>query len=318
LRALLAFIALLFIPAPGFADNGLCAGSAMNVAFGALGLASLQNATTVGSVTSTCGLSIALTGTFDFCASIGVGTKSVSQTDRRMYSGANYISYQLYTDSGYSNPYQYTGLNMVAVTYNLLLGVTVPFNVYGKILSSGALIPPGTYMDTYTTGAQAAISNDGSAPSGNPATECTGNSNTHWWNTTAFTVSVTLSTSCSVSAVPLAFGSVGVLSANTDATTNLSISCTYTTPYSVALSAGNATGATTSTRAMTNGGSKVYYFLYQDSARSVNWGNNIGVDTVAGVGTGSAQSLSVYGRVPTQTTPTIGNYMDTVVVTVNY
>jgi spore coat protein U-like protein len=179
------------------------------------------------------------------------------------------------------------------------------------------LIPPGTYADTYTAGTQSSISIDNS-PTGNPTLECTGASGTHWWVTTGFTVSVTLAPSCAVSASPLGFGAVGLLTGNADATTNLSVTCTYTTPYSVSLSAGNAPGATTSTRAMTNGSAEVYYFLYQDAAHSQNWGSNLGVDTVAGVGTGSAQSLSVYGRVPPQTTPTIGNYSDTIVVTVNY
>jgi len=234
-----------------------------------------------------------------------------------MTSGTYHISYQLYTDAGYSNPYQYLGTNMVAVTYSTS---SITFDVqpvYAKILSSGASVPPGTYTDSYSTGVQASIAND-SSPSGNPAIECTGANGPHWWNTTAFTVSVTLSSSCSVSATPLNFGTAGVLSANVDATTNLSVACTYTTPYSVSLSAGAAPGATTSTRAMTQGSSEVFYSLFQNSARTVNWGANVGVDTVAGTGTGSAQSIPVYGRVSPQTTPTLGNYSDTVVVTVNF
>jgi spore coat protein U-like protein len=131
-------------------------------------------------------------------------------------------------------------------------------------------------------------------------------------------VTVTLSSSCSVSAASLSFGNVGVLNANVDAATNVSVTCTYTTPYQVQLSAGAAPGATTTSRAMTNGAAEVFYGLYQNAGRSTNWGSNLGVDTVSGTGTGSAQSIPVYGRIPPQTTPTIGTYSDTVVVTVNY
>jgi spore coat protein U-like protein len=280
-------------------------------------LPALLGATATGNVSSTCLTGQGATKTWDFCASIGVGTNSVSQTDRRMTSGSNYISYQLYTDSGYSNPYQYPGTNMVALTYNALTGAVDTQGVYGKILSSGAGAPPGIYTDTYLTGAQAAVTND-SNPTGIPASECTGNSGTHYWNTTAFTVTAIILASCGVTATPLNFGTVGVLSANIDVATNLAVTCTFLTPYTVGLSAGNAPGATTSTRAMTLGAAEVFYSLYQDSARMTNWGSNIGVDTISGIGTGAAQTLPVYGRVPPQTTPTVGTYSDTVVVTVTY
>lgn len=316
-QSLLALSGLLWMCGPGFADLGSCSGGADSVEFGTLSLSGLQNATAVGVVIQGCPPGLGPTATWDFCSSIGVGTNSVSQTDRRMTSGSYYISYQLYTDAAYSVPYQYLGSNMVAITYNSSSTTFDIQYVYGKILSSGALIPPGTYTNSYSTGTQASIAND-SSPTGNPAKECTGANGPHWWNTTAFDVTVTLSASCSVSATPLSFGTVGVLSANVDAATNLSVTCTYTTPYSVSLGAGNAPGATTTTRAMTLGASEVHYALYRDAGRTQNWGNNVGVDTVAGTGTGSAQSIPVYGRVPPQTTPTIGNYSDTVVVTVNF
>jgi spore coat protein U-like protein len=43
-----------------------------------------------------------------------------------------------------------------------------------------------------------------------------------------------------------------------------------------------------------------------------------GIDTVAGTGNGSAQTLSVYGRIAPQTTPAPGAYADTVNVTVTF
>jgi spore coat protein U-like protein len=316
-RTLLIMLGLLWMCQPSWADKGSCNGGADSVVFGTLSLSALQNATGTGDLIAGCPPGLGPTATWDFCASIGVGTNSVSQTDRRMTSGSNYISYQLYTDSARSNPYQYLGTNMVAVTYTNS-GTTFDIQyVYGKILSSGAGIPPGTYTDSYTVGTQASISND-SAATGNPALECTGASGTHNWNTTAFNVNVTLQASCSVTATPLSFGTVGVLTAAVNSTTNLSVACTYTTPYTVSLGPGNAPGATTTTRAMTLGASKVNYSLFQNAGMTQNWGNNIGVDTVAGTGTGAAQSIPVYGQVPAQTTPTIGAYSDTVLVTVNY
>jgi spore coat protein U-like protein len=58
--------------------------------------------------------------------------------------------------------------------------------------------------------------------------------------------------------------------------------------------------------------------MYSDASRTVNWGNTSGTDTVAGTGNGSAQVLTIYGRVPAQTTPAPATYNDTVTVTINY
>jgi spore coat protein U-like protein len=52
--------------------------------------------------------------------------------------------------------------------------------------------------------------------------------------------------------LPLAFGNYS--SAQLDATTTLTASCTVGTPYTVGLDAGLGTGATTTTRKMTSHG----------------------------------------------------------------
>ena len=60
------------------------------------------------------------------------------------------------------------------------------------------------------------------------------------------------------------------------------------------------------------------YFLYRDVARSLNWGNTVGIDTVSGTGTGNAQSLTVYARVPASQSPVPGGYRDTIVAMVTF
>jgi spore coat protein U-like protein len=138
--------------------------------------------------------------------------------------------------------------------------------------------------------------------------------------TSTFTVSITLVATCTInSASTLNFGnSVGVLSANVDQTSTISVTCSNTTPYNIGLDAGTASGATVTTRKLTSGGNTVNYALYSDTGRTTNWGNTVSTDTVAATGNGSAQSYTVYGRVPTQTTPAPGTYTDTITVTVTY
>jgi spore coat protein U-like protein len=235
-----------------------------------------------------------------------------------MKSGANSISYQLYTDAGYSTPYQYLGSDLITGPYSLLAGGSFVSPIYAKILSSAAGLPPGTYTDTYATSGEAAITNNGGGGPYTVANTCTGNGGAQWYSTLSFTVSVTLLASCTVSASDLSFGSAGVIVSDIDAMSTVKARCTDTTPYNIGLNAGTATGATVTTRKMTSGGATVGYALYSNSGHTANWGNTVGTDTVAGTGTGSDQPYSVYGVAPAQTTPAPGAYADTITVTVTY
>ncbi len=137
--------------------------------------------------------------------------------------------------------------------------------------------------------------------------------------TGSFTVQMTITASCLInSASTLNFGSSGVIAANVDQTSTVQVQCTNTTPYNIGLDAGTGTGATVATRKMTNGSNTINYALYSNAGRTTLWGNTVGTDTVAGTGSGAAQSYTVYGRVPAQTTPAAATYTDTITVTVTY
>ncbi len=137
--------------------------------------------------------------------------------------------------------------------------------------------------------------------------------------TSTMPVQVTITASCVINSTStLNFGSQGALVGNVDNSATVQVQCTNTTPFNIGLDAGLGLGATTSVRKMSSGGNTVNYALYSDSGRTINWGNTVGTDTVAGTGTGASQSYTVYGRVPPQTTPAPGTYTDTVNVTVTY
>ena len=119
--------------------------------------------------------------------------------------------------------------------------------------------------------------------------------------TTTFTSQITIAAACAInSASTLNFGTQGMLAANVDQTSTIQVVCTNTTPFTIGLDAGTASGATVATRKLTSGG------------------NTVSTDTVAGTGAGSAQNFTVYGRVPPQAAPAPGNYSDTITVTVMY
>src|SRR3954463_8918806 len=137
--------------------------------------------------------------------------------------------------------------------------------------------------------------------------------------TTTFAVQATITATCTInSASTLNFGTVGVLAANVDQSSTIQVTCTNTTPYNIGLDAGTGSGATVATRKMTSGANIVNYTLYSNSTRTTVWGNTVGTDTAAATGNGSAQSYTVYARVPPQAPPAPGTYTDTITVTVTY
>lgn len=138
-----------------------------------------------------------------------------------------------------------------------------------------------------------------------------------------FQVNATVTSACTVSGSVMNFGSaIDPLASATplDATSTLSVQCTNTTPYTVALNAGsNAGGASNfTTRAMKSGAHSLGYQLYLDAGRSTVWGDGTASSTSSGTGTGSTQSLTIYGRLPSLANVIPGSYTDTVTVTVSY
>lgn len=133
-------------------------------------------------------------------------------------------------------------------------------------------------------------------------------------------VRITIQAECKVvTAADLDFGTRGVIDANIDQSTTITIQCTSGTPYTVGLNAGGGAGATVAVRKMTGPASAtINYSIYRDAARTQVWGNTAGTDTVAGTGNGAQQNLTAYGRVPPQNTPAPGVYSDVVAITVTY
>lgn len=138
-------------------------------------------------------------------------------------------------------------------------------------------------------------------------------------DTDTFTVSANVLATCEVTANDLAFGDYDpVAPSNLDAATTLSVTCTNGTPYNVGLDLGVGGGAATATRYMVNGGDTLGYTLYRNALRTQLWGETIGANTLSGVGTGSAATIDVYGRVPMQQAAPSGAYQDTITVTVTW
>lgn len=185
--------------------------------------------------------------------------------------------------------------------------------VYSQMLSGQQSVVPGTYTgDMGGDGARYFYRLKTGA-----SDVCSSNVGTVA-NGPSFQMSVTVPAACTIIGVGnVDFGSASVLSANIDASSTLSVRCTSTTPYTIALDGGTSAAANPTLRKMVNGAQQITYGLYSDAARTTAWGNSAGA-TVAGTGSGSTQALTIYGRVPPQTSVPLGSYSDTVVVSVTY
>lgn len=129
-----------------------------------------------------------------------------------------------------------------------------------------------------------------------------------------FDVSIQVNATCAISASNMSFGSITTgTTSNTDATSSLTVNCSNGVPYTISLGNGNNYSGG---RRMTNGTTNINYYLYSDSNRSTQWNS---ISTQAGTGSGSDQTLNVYGRIPSgQSVPYVGSYSDTVIATVSY
>lgn len=308
---------LLFSLLPSLCLAQSCSFTATDMSFGPV------DTLTGGPVNSMATISVSCTGELLtqrrilICPGIGAGSGGASSAAaRQMLNGTHSLNYQLYSDSGRSviwgsNNWAYPAKPPAyAVNLNLLGFVNSSTTLYGTVLGSQSAAAPGPYLSTFATADTYFIyrySTDTTCDA--PAGTLTG---------VAFNVNASVAANCLVSVGNVDFGTRGVLSANVDATGSVTATCTAGTTYTISLGGGLANAAPTA-RKMSKAAETVTYGLYKDTNRSQPWGDaTTPGSTVAGTGTGAAQVLTVYGRVPPQTTPTPGTYTDTVVVTLTY
>ncbi|HYS53084.1 MAG TPA: spore coat U domain-containing protein [Thermoanaerobaculia bacterium] len=132
-------------------------------------------------------------------------------------------------------------------------------------------------------------------------------------------ISATILNTCSVAGGTLNFGSSLTYSSTlpqTDGSGTFSVTCTLAAAYSIDLDNGlNASGSQRRIKHST--ADFINYDLYQDSGRTTPWGSGLNGKLLQ-VGTGSAQSNTAFGRIPSGQTPPAGPYSDTVTITVNF
>jgi spore coat protein U-like protein len=315
--ALCALAALVAVPLR--AQNISCNASMTDVVFGTVNpLASQTTANATLNYTCTNSSSFQ-TRSATVCFSIGDGAQGAGQTNpRQMQDGAgDILRFQLYQNASYGTVWGSTffGVFSTPLQVNLTLGIRAvrsgTATLYGRVNNGQTGAIAGSYQDDFAGSHTALTINEvgGSSPPGSCDTSIL--------DSFGFNVTATVAKQCNVTATPLDFGTVGLLTAATPGTSTIGVQCTSGSAYNVGLNQG-LNGATINARKMALGATLIGYQLYSNSARTTVWGNTVGTNTVAGSGNGSVQNLTVYGSVPTQTTPAAGTYTDTITVTVTY
>jgi spore coat protein U domain-containing protein, fimbrial subunit CupE1/2/3/6 len=139
--------------------------------------------------------------------------------------------------------------------------------------------------------------------------------------TANLSVTATVINACAFGTITsVAFGNYDPTSATANNNTgSIVVQCTLGDVYNIALNPGTFAGATVTTRRMTGpsaGG--LAYSLFRDSARTLNWGQTIGTNTLQVTGNGLAQTATVYGQISASQAVTAGSYSDTVGITVTF
>ncbi len=145
--------------------------------------------------------------------------------------------------------------------------------------------------------------------------------------TASLNVSIVITASCSINAATLTFpptAGTSLVSTAVSASTTVSVTCTSGSPYSIAMD--NGANASGNQRRMISGSNLLNYGLYVDAAHAFPWSTatsstscTVSGDCYLGTGNGAAQSVSIYGLVPTTATaPAAGTYTDTVTMTITY
>jgi spore coat protein U-like protein len=135
----------------------------------------------------------------------------------------------------------------------------------------------------------------------------------------ALSVSISSFAACQITGVTdLDFGAYDVFSRvpNNNAIGTIVVRCTGSSSATVKLSDGLANSF--APRTLRSRGNLLAYNLYTSAARNIVWGDGTGGTSVMSIGKNHTDSLDVFGSAPEGQDVPVGNYADSIVVTVNF
>lgn len=248
--------------------------------------------------------------TYRICLAID-STDPSGNDPRRMviYNPQQYLNYYLYYDAALTQviPDSNNKNNIICQTMQLQPSQqqTKQILVYGKVLS-GQNVSAGYYKTNSIALKLFHAYREGSEPPSD--IEALANQSA---GTNNMVINANYENSCLiVSATDIDFGTVDRLTAPRYQSGTIQLACPTGTNWKVSLDNGiNASG--TQRRMKNAQGSYLDYALYQDASRSILWQGNTQYSF-------SNQTIPVYGAIPAQDINSVGQYSDTITVTLTY
>lgn len=338
MRCLWLLLACLLAGACGSARADGCTATLADVNFGIVSPISATSPTTssVGSVTCTWALLsptppyILLFPNVQVCVNAALGTNSTSSTPRTLAASgsSSQVQYNLYRDATYaaasiwgaptltSTP---TPFSFTMTSPNLLIGgtLTQAFTVYAKIPSGSSLAAVQTVAnaDTVYTSSFTGAATVTYAYYNLVAPGCAAGASASF----GFNVNATATNNCTIGTTPMSFGTNGTLSSVVRGTSTLTVQCVNNDAYQIALNGGSTANSVTARQMKNTGTAEKVSYRLSATLDGPLWGDGTGSTTMyAGTGNGAAQTVTVYGQVPVQGTPSPGSYKDTVTATIYF
>lgn len=261
------------------------------------------------------------------CLYLGAGTNSSSTVTnpRQIGSGAMRANYNIYTDATYSaakiwggwsgtstpTPIMFT-LTKTGGVGTLEQNITLFARLSADATLAGLAVGPDNLNFISDFGAGSSLMQYFFFATGTGA--CTLGPTMP----IPFRVSASVINDCNINIGNLVFPNSTLLTSNVRTTSSLAVQCSNNTPYRIALSAG--TNGSAAARRMRNvSTTELLSYQISTSLDGASWGDGSGGTTIfSGTGNGGTQTQTVYGMVPAQSTPSPGDYKDTVTATVSF
>ncbi|WP_206956027.1 Csu type fimbrial protein [Trinickia acidisoli] len=302
---------------PSLANAQSCSAAASAISFGNVSPISLSAVDTTGTITVTCTWPKNTT-----TPNVLVCLNQNVATPLDLKHGSNTMQYGLYQDGAYSIMWGSVSNGTTPISLTLTkpstsTSTSQAVTIYGQITANQPTVPTaGNASTSYTesfSGTNATITY-GFYSSAEPSCSSLSSS-----KHVTFTASATVINDCNINATNVTFAATSVTTTALNATGSITAQCTSGDAWRIALNGGSSGSVTAREMQRSGGGGTISYQLYTNSTHSQIWGDGTSGTTMeTGTGTGNSVVLTVYGEVPSQTTPLPGSYSDTITATISF